>query len=209
MPKLSIITPYKRIEGHDPQWEVEYVESLLAQTSKDFELIVVGDIWSARGLGSIPLFAAQSDETVALAVTRGVKFSCGDYLSVLPANDTLHPEFVRSGLTALDENSAASFWVPNGAHLDEDILMNSTMCGAFMVRREIWNEVGGFIQSPDGNTGMEDWHFWMRMYKAGHIGITDDRELFFWRRHDATSTSGKLIGTDLMSAKIKWMKETL
>lgn len=97
MPKLSVIVPVYNTE----KYLRECIDSILAQTFKDFELILVDD-GSTDGSGAICDEYAKMDERIRVihqengGVTRarksGVRSSAGIYFSFIDSDDWIHPQ---------------------------------------------------------------------------------------------------------------------
>jgi glycosyltransferase involved in cell wall biosynthesis len=100
MPLISIIIPVYNIE----QYISECIESVLAQTCADFELILVND-GSTDSSGKICRVYALSDERVIVINKRnggvssarnaGIENSCGKYLWFVDGDDWIAPESVE------------------------------------------------------------------------------------------------------------------
>ena len=92
----------------------EAIESVLAQTSRQFEIIVVDDgstdntaEVAARypGIG----YLRQDNQGLAAARNTGLRHSQGDYLVFLDADDRLLPAALESGLDYLSAHPACAF----------------------------------------------------------------------------------------------------
>lgn len=108
MPKTSIIIPAYNAE----KYIKAAIESVLAQTDRDLELIIVDD-GSKDGTGAIcDSYASEEKVTVIhkenggpiLARRDGVAASSGEWLAFLDADDTLSPDFLEK-LHALSDGA--------------------------------------------------------------------------------------------------------
>lgn len=211
MPKFSIIIPYKDVPSHPDQWMIECLESLERQTFRDFEVIWVGDFprdsCPHQGGYQWVYLRGGEDPRIADRVNRGVSASTGEFVIIFNANDTLDPQYLELADQALTADPTADYWVPNGTGIGEEIMHNSVMCGVFALRRSVWDQLGGMEQSPEGLTGAEDWHLWMKIWCAGIKGITEMRSLYIWRRHEG-STADRFVGHPMRHAKTEWMVKT-
>lgn len=206
MTGLSIVIAQKGT--HIPvNWMQEYLDSLKAQLCQDFELIWVGDRPSSTlSFPNVPAEIIETDVRICPAFNIGVAHASSSLIAAQSSHDTLHPEYVEAALKAFNTNPNIHYWVPNGTGLSEEIINNSVMCGAPVIKQWVWEHLGGFMDYPfDGG---EDWHLWMRLWKAGAIGVVDPRTLWNWRRHPE-SMSDTALGTGRIWTKRNWMWTTL
>lgn len=108
MPKVSVIIPTynygKYIE--------KAIDSVLAQTYKDFEIIVVDDgstdntreIIQTRYKDKVRYFY-QENKGAPVARNKGIKESKGEYLAFLDQDDLFHPLNLEKKVDFLDSNS--------------------------------------------------------------------------------------------------------
>jgi glycosyltransferase involved in cell wall biosynthesis len=103
-PLISVIVPAFNAE----KWIAASIESALAQTHKQLEVVVVDD--GSRD-NTAPLVQTIGDQRIKLvrqqnrgqsaAMNRGVAESRGDYLKFLDADDWLNPEHLASQLSSI------------------------------------------------------------------------------------------------------------
>lgn len=105
MPKLSVIIP----SYNHAAFIGQAVESVLAQSAADLELIVIDDGSSDNSLERLAQFAdprltvfEQSNQGAHAAINRGLAQAKGDYLAILNSDDVYHPQRLAR-LTALLE----------------------------------------------------------------------------------------------------------
>jgi len=103
MPTVSVIIPfYNRIE-----WMLEAVESVLAQTYRDFELIVVDDgstdPFDPARLGPDPRvrYLRQENRGPAAARNAGIARACGEFIAFLDADDLYRPRKLEVQVTSM------------------------------------------------------------------------------------------------------------
>ena len=70
-------------------------------------------------------------------------------------------------------------WTPTDCSFPE-LLHANTVNGAALLRREVFDSVGGFDESMVD--GCEDWEFWIRVVQAGYQGVIIPEFLFRYRR---------------------------
>ncbi|MGD8626779.1 MAG: glycosyltransferase [Anaerolineae bacterium] len=191
MPKVSVITPCYNGE----RFLGETIQSILAQTFHDFELIAVDD-GSTDGTRQVVEsfddprihYIYQENQGPAAARNTGISAAQGDVIAPLDADDLAlphrlahqleflesHPDLsvVGSGYVWIDENGIELPW-PHHAWQRYPELNNIRgwlydcpfVPSATMFRRAAWQDVGGF---DEGLIGPEDWNFWMRLVLQGH-----------------------------------------
>ena len=113
MPKISVIVPVYNVE----KYLHECVDSVLAQTFTDFELILVND-GSQDNSGAICDEYASKDERIiiihqnnqgqAAARNAGVAIAKGEWIHFLDSDDLIHPQMLEILYGAVDENTQIS-----------------------------------------------------------------------------------------------------
>jgi glycosyltransferase involved in cell wall biosynthesis len=193
----------------------EAVQSVLAQTFVDFEIVVVDDGSTdadtrrrVDGLASQPKTAVLHTANQGLSAARnlGIARSHGAYVCSLDADDRLRPMWLERAVALLDENpdiAFASHWVE--AFGDRSFLWQPVRCdltalldcnvvnGAALLRRSVFDAVGGFDESM--REGCEDWEFWIRVTSNGYTGAIIPEVLYDYRqRHDSMSREMHAVG---------------
>lgn len=92
------------------RWVEEAVHSVLAQTFSDFELLVVDDASTDRGLERVKaigdprirILESAVNTGRAAAANRGYDAATGEYVAVLDADDCMHPERLAKQVAFLD-----------------------------------------------------------------------------------------------------------
>ena len=104
-PRVSVVIPLYQTE----RYIREAVQSVLAQTFDDFELLVIDDGSSDRGPAIVRNFAdtrirlvTQQNRGLAGARNTGIRESIGAYIAFLDADDRWHPEKLARHVALLD-----------------------------------------------------------------------------------------------------------
>jgi teichuronic acid biosynthesis glycosyltransferase TuaG len=111
-PLISIITPCYNSAG----FLAQTIESVIAQTYKNWEMIIVDDC-STDASFDIALNYAAKDERIkvyrteqncgaALARNKAIKLSQGEYLAFLDSDDIWLPEKIERQLQFMRENNS-------------------------------------------------------------------------------------------------------
>jgi glycosyltransferase involved in cell wall biosynthesis len=188
----------------------EAVDSVLAQTIEDYEIVVVNDGSTDEGTCSLlrtysrPRTRVVHSERRGLPGARnlGVANSRAPYLCMVDADDILEPRYLERSLAAVQPSPDIAFashwfrafgeetwdWTPTDCTL-ATLLRENTVNGAALLRRDVFESLGGFDESF--TDGCEDWEFWIRATAAGYHGTIIPEFLFRYRRR-ATSMSREM-----------------
>lgn len=111
MPELSIIVPVYKVEKYLPRC----IDSILAQTFGDFELILIDD-GSPDGCGRICDEYAQKDKRIVVihqknmgvsaARNAGLDIARGRYIGFVDSDDWIEPQMYEVMVDAIRENGA-------------------------------------------------------------------------------------------------------
>src|SRR5688572_30177035 len=108
MTKVSVIIPCYNLG----KFLNEAIESVLSQTLRDYEIIVVNDGSTDKETIHIinelknPLIKVVQTSNQGLSAARntGIFFSKGDYILPLDADDKIEPSYLEKAVKVLDEN---------------------------------------------------------------------------------------------------------
>jgi glycosyltransferase involved in cell wall biosynthesis len=198
-PRVAVLIPCYNLGAYLN----DAVESVLAQTCQDFEILIVDDgstdPETVRLLDDYvrPRTTVYRTPNRGLAAARNflVHRARGEYLCALDADDRLHPEYLEKTAAALDEDGSLGFvstrlqafgadtrvW-PDDTRCDlVTLLCDDPVHCAALVRRSAVLAVGGYDERMP-HQGHEDWDLWISLIETGHPGIILDDVLFFYRR---------------------------
>jgi glycosyltransferase involved in cell wall biosynthesis len=208
-PRVSVIVPCYDLG----QYLDEAVDSVLAQTFQDFEIVVVDDgstdAGTRRLLGSYekPRTRVVRSENRGLPAAKnlGLLHTRGPYVCMLDADDRLEPTMLQKSVAVLDEDPSIAFvshwlrtfgdeaweWTP--ARCDAPALLDvNTVNGAALVRRSALEAVGGFDESM--RDGCEDWDIWLSLIEHGCRGVILPEVLFHYRRRPESMSRAMMRG---------------
>jgi Glycosyl transferase family 2 len=208
VPRLSVLVPC----FNQGAFLDEAVDSVLAQTFTDYEIVVVDD-GSTDEATRRKLATYQRPKTRVLRTrNRGLPAArnaaaataAGDVFCALDADDRLEPTWFEKGIAVLDTDPSLAFvshwletfgdehwiWRPERCDLPA-MLARNAVNGAALVRRAAFETVGGYDERM--REGCEDWDFWLRLIERGFKGTIVPEVLFHYRR-TAGSMSRVMLG---------------
>jgi glycosyltransferase involved in cell wall biosynthesis len=188
------------------------IESVLAQTHRQFEIVVVDDGSSdgtaevARGYEAVRC-VSQRNQGQGAARNEGLRQISGEFVVFLDADDRLLPQAFEVGLRCLAARPDVAFAAGRCVFLSPDGVQRPTrhdpvveqnhyltllatnyiwMPGTVMFRTAIVRLVGGFKTTV---SGAEDYDLYLRIAR-NHRVFCHDQVIAEYRKHD-TSTSRK------------------
>jgi GT2 family glycosyltransferase len=214
-PKVSVIIPTYNGMAYLP----EAVDSVLRQTFRDFELIIVDDgssdhTWEWFSQVSDPRvkFITQKNQGSAAARNKGIAIAQGEYIALLDADDLWKPSKLEKQVGFLDENPSIALvdtWV---VLIDEDgkstgrivvskaegnvwkqLVQFKPVCSCDstpLIRRSCLKTVGMFDENL---LFLEDLDLWIRLVAAYSFGVIKE-PLVRYRQH-SNSKSTKYLET--------------
>lgn len=205
MPKVSVIIPC----FNQGQFVDEAVASVLAQTYRDFEIIVVNDgstdEATNRKLAAYDCPQVRvlhtANQGAAGARNVGIAASKGDYLLPLDADDRIAATYLEKALVAFDANARVGIvychaelfgdesgpWQLPPYRLSDILVGNMIFCSAFF-RRADWEATGGY--NPNMKDGLEDHDFWLSLIELGRDVYRIPEVLFYYRKHQGSRSEG-------------------
>jgi glycosyltransferase involved in cell wall biosynthesis len=209
MPKVSIVIPAYNAMQYLPAT----MASVLSQTYRDFEIVLVNDgssdsIQDWVETQNIPQLRLISQENRGLAGARntGIRESKGPYIALLDADDLWDPTKLEKQVQVLDLDGEAALvytWlalvdeqgVPTGRYykrLEEgDVLKpmltaNLVGCGsAPLIRRTFLDKVGYFDENL--RSYVEDWDLWLRIARQYKFRVVKETLVYYRQRGNSAS----------------------
>lgn len=216
--KVTVVIPCY----NDKEYIIETLNSVLNQTFKDFEIIIVDDgsddetkhFLEEIQLSKVSLIR-QSNKGLSAARNIGIQKAKSDFLLIIDADDTVDVSFLEKAISILkkhDHIGAVSsycniFTSPNkiiGEHKPKggvlkDFLLDNNSVSFALIRREAWESVNGYDEKMIN--GFEDWEFWISITKKQWSIYVIPELLFNYRRKDRNSLS--------KSAKLNYRESNL
>lgn len=175
----------------------EAIDSILAQTFTDWELILcddgskddtyaVADSYRRRYPHKIILIKNPQNMGLNFTLNHCLEHASGEYIARMDGDDLSTPDRFEKELAVLDKDPSLAvvscamiYFDENGEHgrgsvceypSAEMLVHGPIHCHApCMVRTEVMRQVGGY--SVDKKLlRVEDWHLWLKIYSAGYRG---------------------------------------
>jgi glycosyltransferase involved in cell wall biosynthesis len=185
----------------------ETLNSVLAQSFKDFEIIVVDDA-STDGtqillnkFSSLQTIVLDVNQGVSYARNRGIEVAKGRYICFLDSDDLWEPKKLEIQTQWMEEHiefaacQTEEIWIRNGVRVNPgekhkkysgDIFLQSLpLCivspSSVMIRTNILKETGGFDTKL---LACEDYDLWLRMSSKFSFGYINQNLLIKYGGHE-------------------------
>lgn len=183
---------------------LDAVGSVLRQTFKNFEIIVVDD--GSDEADSIKVIEElikqhpkiklirQKNCGLSTARNKGIEKASGEYIICLDADDKLHPKFLEKTIGEFNNNKqnnvgVVTTWLKMFDQKNEimvlkhkevhELLLMNALHVASMFKKTAWKEAGGYKSIM--KEGYEDWEFWISIVEAGYDWVVFPEVLFYYR----------------------------
>ena len=205
--KNCLITVY--ITNHNyGKYIKQSIESVLNQTYKNFELIIIDDGSTDNSKKIIEKYLNnkkikiiyQNNKGLSVSNNIAIKISQGEYITRLDADDWLDPNFLQiMADTAYNNKKSAMIFCnyyltsPRGQVIDQFYrhdfkkvrLMDQPAHGACsLIKTETLRELGGYDEQFKCNDGVDLWLKLIGKYKVSNVNLP----LFFYRQHSKSLT---------------------
>jgi glycosyltransferase involved in cell wall biosynthesis len=199
-PKISVIIPCYNYGAYIENT----VASVLAQTFKDFEIIIVNDGSTDKDTLEILkkieneypeiIVIHQKNGHLANARNNGIKASSGEFFLPLDSDDAIESRMLEECYEKILQERLLGFiytyvrffgdinfvWKSQEYNFYDLLYTNHpTVCG--LVRKKAWEDVGGYDENM--KSGYEDWEFWINLGEKGWYGKLIKKPLFKYRKH--------------------------
>ncbi len=184
---------------NDDQFVTKAVDSILKQTYKNIEIIVVDDGSNAKTKlvlstiePRITKLITQENRGQSIARNNGIKVSKGQLILNLDSDDYFEPEFCEKAVALLSRNEdirIVTCWAnrfsesghselvkPRGGSFKNFLFANSAL-GSSMFRKGDWYRCDGYEENLP-ILGFEDWELYLNILKTGGRAHVIDEVLF-------------------------------
>lgn len=197
MPKISVIIPCYNQE----KYISECLDSVLAQTFDDFEVIVVNDGSKDNSLDIIKKYASkhpdkiryidQQNQGVVVARNNAIGQAESKYIFPLDGDDKIASDCLEKLYNAMMNNKGDVIYCNVELFGDERGLFNlsaptkfnmciqNRVCVSALYRKADWEKYGGYDEIM--KKGLEDWEFWLNFIEDNKSFYNVNETLFFYR----------------------------
>lgn len=222
-PKISVIMPAYNAE----KYIALAIESILKQTFKDFEFIIINDCSTDKTQkiiaryqkkdSRIILINNKTNLKIAKTLNKGIRLARGKYIARMDADDWSYPYRLEKQAEHMDKNpetvllsgkmeicdekmkkrKQSRFPIDNDEILKVILQYNPLVSPAMMWRKQASLDVQGFKE----DTITEDYMFVLDMSQKGELRNLDDT-LIRYRVVDSSMTSTRMRGSHLSSINV-------
>lgn len=212
-PKVTVLMPVYNAEA----FLAEAIESILKQTYRDFEFLIINDGSSDKSESIIKRYASldrrirlisRENKKLIATLNEGIEKAKGEYIARMDADDIStrdrlkieveyldkHPEvaLVGSNYTIIDERGKSLVTTNVFTHPDDLrlclITCNQYGHGSTMFRKSIVEKLGKYDMQA---LHIEDYDLWIRIsqkYQVANI----EKPLYKWRKTEGSVTGSNL-----------------
>lgn len=202
---ISIVLPVYNGE----RYLAESIQSCLAQTYSDWELVVVDDAstdntsfliaqWMAKD-SRIRCIRHQTNKKLPAALNTGFAHARGVYLTWTSDDNRYLPSALEEMLQALTTGQGADFVYADYQVIDDDsqyvqtqvapsplsLIQGYNAVPCFLYRRRVYEQIGGYTEAL---FLAEDYDYWLRVLSSGYIMLPLHKTLYQYRRHTQSLT---------------------
>lgn len=199
--KVSIVLPTYNQADMLPQ----AVQSVMAQTYGDWELIVVNDgstdntsqyLQTLPKTGQFKVVEHEKNRKLPAALNTGFKHATGGYFTWISSDSVCAPYMIQGLVRALDkypddaglayadffiidENDRILSRISNPDYCFRSLLIRNDGNAAFMYPKKVASEIGAYDENLNG---AEDWDYWIRISEK-HPFVYVPEALYYYRVH--------------------------
>lgn len=217
---ISVIMPCY----NNGQYIAQAIESVLAQTYDNCELVIVND-GSTDNSEEVIMRYAESDGRIryfwqenrgaSAARNYGVQEASGKYICFLDADDWLASECLRQAMDIFKKEPNCRLYYLKSEIVDEETGEKTIWIGGsnnyrnvliygmdvkYVIRREDFLNIGGFDEEMK-KLGFEDWEFNVRFLYRNNNVITSKDVLYYYRNHNSGTRLIDLSKQSLVAAQ--------
>ena len=212
LPLVSVVVPCYNHE----KYVKETIESIINQTYKNIELIVIDDGSKDNSVKVIQeladkygfTFIHRPNKGLSATLNEGIRLSKGKYFSAIASDDILFLEKIEKQVKFMESNPKYGMCYGKIVYFEDSIKNTSEYSnsnkqgwvfddllnyGCFIpapstfMRKEVFETVGEY----DENLWIEDWDMWLRISQKYQVGYIDEY-LAYYRKHDTNISSQSL-----------------
>ncbi len=217
-PQISIVLP---VYNGSAYLELA-LQSVLAQSFADFELICVDDCSTDSTPDILADYAARDPRITVLrnstnqklpaSLNRGFRQARGNWFTWTSDDNLMRPNMLSRLLEIAQKNTGYDIFHADFCLIDangnpgnrvtvdpaEELVFGNAIGACFLYRRDVDAAIGGYDENL---FGVEDYDFWLRASRQFRFYQVHE-DLYCYRRHDASLTSARASAIHAMAAKI-------
>lgn len=199
----------------------ETVKSVLSQTFKDYEIIIVDDasddgfstnVALSLASNNIRVFVNKTNLGVCATRNYAISKSRSKYILPLDADDKIGDTYLEKSVNILNSGIAdvvycqARFFGAINENWElpdftiERMLYGNIVFNCALFKRSDFFEVGCY--SDLFRPGYEDWDLWLSFLEKNKIFYKINEQLFFYRQHEISRNSNAIDRHDLLAKLI-------
>lgn len=216
--KISIVLPVY----NGAEYLAESIESVIAQTYANWELIIVNDCSTDDSLaiaskyasldGRIKVFSNPKNLKLPNTLNAGFGHACGDYYTWTSDDNKFKPKALQTMVECLEENPDVVMVYANYTCIDSGgkdvelvkkttinyLFVGNVIGACFLYTADAAKKVGAY----DANLFLaEDYDYWIRLCQVGRILHIED-DLYYYRIHEKSLTATKKNQVDEQTYKV-------
>jgi len=205
--KVSIVLPVYNGQAYLRQ----SIESCLKQTHRNFELVVVDDCSTDNSPSIIAEYERQDSRIISIRNTKnrrlpgalnvGFAATTGDFLTWTSDDNYYAPNAIERLVRYLctwphiDLVCSACRIVEGAGHIQPKVnyrpppwslRQENTVFAYFLYQRRVYEQIGDYREDREY---VEDYDYWVRLYKRGFQIMRLHEPLYYYRFHEASMTS--------------------
>lgn len=224
MRKISVIIPTYNNEN-----DIERcIDSILSQTYKNFEIILVDDCSTDNTFQkikflyseyhNIKLLKNNKNRKAAYTRNRAIKHATGNYIAIQDADDYSEVNRFEKQVEFLDKNQQFHFVGSNSSSFDDKGIWKKSntdqipifedfgsktpfVHASIMFRAEVLHSMGGYRVAKETERG-QDYDLLFRLYEQGYRGYNLQEYLYFYQETLETIRKRSL-GKRIMAVRMK------
>jgi len=227
MIKISIIIPV-----YNSAYILETIESIINQTYKNYEIIVIDDGSSidipkiiSKYMDKI-IYLRQENSGISNARNKGISISKGDWIAILDHDDTWSPDKLERQIKLIEDDTSLGLVYSNADIINKDgyiikkyfdeckpykgmvfkeyFCNNFTPASTVMISKKVLNDVG--LSSPNYKM-IPDYELFSRVIRKYKIDFVDV-PLAKIRKHDTNVTNNiKKCYLEVIEMLNEWLKK--
>lgn len=186
---------------NDGAYICDTIDSVLAQTCREVEIIVVDDastdmrtkeVLKKLDIPNVRVIYLENNSGPSVARNRGITEARGKYILPVDADDKIAPTYIEKAQKVLEDDpdigivycDAELFGKKSGKwelppYAFPDILVGNMIFATALYRKSDWERVGGYNENM--RQGNEDYDFWLSLIELG-VGVYKIPETLFYYR---------------------------